>query len=320
MKTLLTLLLVACPAILAAEMNLLDGHLRITLPDNAQGETARPPIWEHPEICGNTFIQIGEGQEKITLFAQELGRIAAADFMERQAKSLKEQFKGDAFEIGELPGMVYALATTPPESSDRTILFATAFIRHQDGTMQRLDFRATPEKAKDIKTCRRMVLGALRSVKPGDKQLTLHARDERIARVGDKGHWLTLSLPDGCYASYSEGEDFLVAEYKVLCSQGERDSRLLIYLGWWPNPGDDTPTETRKRKLLGQTAIWNIQTFPDEPYCYADCLVPLPAGNDGLLLHLNIAAADGTKLDELIRWAESLRLEKSAEPPADSKG
>ncbi len=295
-------LLAAAPALLAGDMGLLNGHLDITLPDGAvYGQRSTELMGPGPGD-DESLIWIGEGSERVAILIRELGVYAPEDFAESRKKAMRKAFGEGDYEIGELPGIVYTLATRAPEYPDGADALAWADIRHEDGTMQRMTFVFAEKPARDIAACRKLVLEALGSLRPGSKALPLQAREERICRVGDG--WLVLPLPEGCHAVHAEGADFLLNNYSLVRPMGERVGALRLYLGH--HPGDiEEGEESRKGKVLGQEVEWSITRDRDNELAVAECLVSVASG---LYTHLIIFAVSEEELEQNIRWAEKLYL------------
>ncbi len=322
MKKLLFSLALLCPSLWAAEFSLLGGHLSISLPDEAvYGQRSTSLMGPGPGD-DETLIWIGDGSERVAIFARELGRYAPADFRNYQRAAMQKVFGMERFEYVDFERGVYNLATKAPNCPSGANILATADLFHEDGTMQRLQFVFAEERVKDMEACRKLVRDALASLKAGGKSLPLHAREENIAQVDREGNCLILPLPEGCHAVHAEGADFLLNDYTILRKEADSPGFLRVYLGHHPNAGEeDTAQESRESSILGKKCTWKINRFPENERSYgycADCL--LPVNDAGLYVHLIIAAEGEAELEQHISWAESLRLEKPAEreAPKDS--
>ncbi len=311
-STFLTLLALA-PALLAGEMKLLNGHLNITLPDGAEYGARTTELMGPGPGDDETLIWIGEGADRVAIYARELGAYATADFSASRQAAMQRQLGKQGFEIATTAneGIVYALATKAPKRPSGGDTLAWADVRHEDGTVQRISFLFAENRAADIAACRKLAKEAIESIRPG-APLPLQAREERIAEVDAAGNWLLLPLPEGCHAVHAEGADFLLNNYSIIRPQGEPESGLRLYLGHHPGEPDQSE-ETRKGHVLGQAVEWSIERDVESGRSAADCLVRVA---EGLYTHLIIYAADDKELDSHIRWAEKLNI---AKPEPESK-
>ncbi len=305
-------LLFAAPALLAGEMQLLNGHLSITLPDGAiYGQRSTDLMGPGPGD-DETLIWLGEGDDRVAIYAEEIGAFAADDFAAKQKEAMQRSLgkRGIGLDISERdnPVIVYALAREAPAQPSGSNVLAWADVRHADGTMQRLSFVFARNRVKDFEACRRLAKDAIESIRAG-APLPLQARDERIADIDEAGKGLVLPLPEGCHAVHAEGADFLFNTYTLIRPVGVPENSLRLYLGHYPGELDE-PEETRKGTVLGEAVEWGITRYPEEGSASAECLVRVAPG---LYTHLIVYGVDDKGLDETIAWAESLRIDAPRE-------
>ncbi len=300
-----------CPMLYAAQMNALNGHLSLTLPDEAvYGERSTELMGPGPGD-DETLIWIGEERKRVAILITELGRYAPKDFTQSQTKSMKDALEDQNFEYGALPNIVYGMAKESPAAPNGGNMLGTADLRHTDGTMQRISFYFAQDRAKDIEACRKLIIDTLKSVKAGDKPLPLHARVEHLAQVDKQGNCIKFPLPKGCFAIHAEGADFLLNDYRIITSDAPSTGQIRIYVGHHPGRKEEKGDKNRPGKLFGKEVTWHISKADpdnDDEVLYATCLASVTGG--ALYAHLMIWADNEKELERHIRWAEELNVGK----------
>lgn len=319
-KTLLTTALMCIPlsatSLQAKEVALINGHLLMELPDNATlGDSDRDLASARP---GNaeTVYWIGEGGERVAVYAIELFQFAEPDFTAQAENGLREAAPA-GFEVCTMgENIVYAIATRAVEKPTGADLYASAFVRSEDGTVQRIQFVFDAGIAKDITRCRQLVLDALGSIRQGVSP-ELGARQALLGTAPDGSQW-RLPVPDGYYGTRESTADSTTFRFREVRRGESKGSAIGVYFG--PSPKLKCPAGCAKRPgtLLGRPVEWSVQAPRSENgYHRAETVLPLPVADGAAPMHIHIFIhADTTeKLDALIPYAEGLGTSPAPEAP-----
>lgn len=318
MKKALLLTLLTASALMAKEVQLLDDHLRMELPDNAVIGERGTGIMEARPGNGETLYWIGDGDDRIAVHAAELFEYAAPDFMDIAFNAMKSTAREDN-EVGTIGGnIVYAIIAPDATPKDDINVYGKALVRSADGMVQLVRFIFSRDVAKDIPAARELILKALNSLKTGEGGPDISARTVTFSKHPDNTI-LSIALPEGYYFKHREGPDFDVYDFKEVRKPGSAGSGIGMYIGLHPSESDDHTT-TRSGKLLGENVTWRISPgAPGEQFYSASLIAPLweekERGMFGYLeyIHIWVYAETPEKRDELISVVEAMIWETAGQ-------
>ncbi len=328
----ITILLALAGVACAGEMKLLNDHLRITVPDEA--EYFIIPTWTVLDRSDEqTGVIIPEGADEcIDIIAEEEHCLADDDFVEgvktAMASLNSEHNDYDIVQVGD--NLVYALLREDAAGAEDAKAgksgapLAYAQYRHPDGTVQKFTvLLISPRPTVEVKKYREQVRQWLNSIKPGGTPLKLQERVEHLSFMKDCS--VAVPVPQGYYSVVYKVDGLRLGYYGKLQKRGETDEIYCVYVsdeqieGFHEIP--DGQQTTQNGTLLGKKVEWHLYQ-PEEGVKRAECVLPLGCRGDDvtfseegedeiIYLHITIYAKDAESCANLIRQAEKISLEKA---------
>lgn len=330
----LPLICSALASAFAAELSVLNDHLRLNIPDAAVAEEIPNALMEASRHSTKDLIIVGSGNECLRVEVIEKGYLAEETFAQtvRQAMSRLNE-EGDFFTIEQMGDhLVYAiLREAPPNlSHEREYPYAYAEYRHPDGTVQKLTILIRGKAAGDVQARRMDITAWLQSLTPGKRKLNTEARTEQQTSYMADCH-VSVPVPEGFYTELHEGEGFHYATYARL---GKRDApveQFSVQVGDHPQLSfEELPAsqlQTQSGTMAGQKAEWHL--FEEAGLLFAECVLPLgPRGSkptfsawswpcakkqEIIYLHVTIITQEADARTQLICQAERITVSPAQE-------
>lgn len=284
MKKELFSLLAAGAAAMAADMPVLGDRMILDVPEGAQYGQRTTALMEAFPGDDETLIWVGEGADRIAIYAKELNVLADDDF-EKQAQRFLARYdkSGDILEIKtQSPDVVYALRKTETETtgSDTDIdMFGLAVIRYKDGSMIFLQILFGENHAKTPEKNCEWVEKVIRSVRFGAGERNIADRNETVRFFGSLS--IEVPVPEGFVRTEHPGYDFSYTNFTKLKRMAEPADYFGIYFGLHPSfhkerfEGAQKVTDT----VAGRAVTWFL-TEPEPGVYRAECCrsepVPTP--------------------------------------------
>ena len=308
-------------------MALLNKRLTVEMPEGSVNEARGHNIMAAPESNQNeTRLVYEEGDKKMVVMAWELFKKAGPDYDKEVIKAMdawldSEDTAIETKKIGE--HIVVGTPETPNADSD-AILYATALIRHDDETLQRVAFYFNPEFNKNPEECRKLAEKLVSSLKIGERKMNLKAGERRLAAMNE-GSSLAVTVPAGWTFTTQKGPDFLVHQLREVSPFGESSSSLGFYLGGHPGYHHERMDEgeliesVRKSPLLGEEREW-VEYLRKGQDDWRNVEVICALSEDGYWkAHVFGGAKDEKGLEEVLKIAATFKLE-SDEKAKESVG
>ena len=322
MKNLLLSLLIGASVLSAVDMPVLNDRLILDLPEGAQYGQRVTAIMAANPGDDETLIWVGDGAERIAVYAQEIDVLADEDF-EKQARGILEKCSKEEalYEIKtQEPHVIYALRTTAPSQPGGSDLYGVALIRHTDGSLIRLNILFAADHAKDAEKCRAWAEKAIRSVRIGSGIRNSAARKDLISLPFLKRD-LEIPVPEGYVRTINPGPDFTFTTYRKLNKMDVPEEYFGVYIGLHPNFHEKEFKDAQKVKssVAGKSTTWYC-TEPTSDAYRAETLVSFSGGwfssEPSVYSHLIISAPSAEKRAELIHQLSRSKLVDSAEKSA----
>ena len=303
-------------------MSALNDRLIIDLPEEAQYGQRTTQLMAALPGDDETLIWIGDGSERIAVYAKELDVLADEDF-EKQARDILEKYNKDdvIFEIKTRnPHVIYALRTTAPSQPSGSDMYGIAMIRHADGSMIRLSILFADGLAKDVEKCREWAEKAIGCMRIGPGIRNSAARKDSLSLLFVK-YAIEIPVPEGYVRTVNPGHDFSFTTYSKLGKAGETAEYFGVYIGMHPNFDEDEFEDAKKVKssVAGKSTTWYC-TEPRSGVYRAETLVRFFGGlfssEPPVYSHLIISAPSAEKRSELINNLTRAKLIKPAPVPA----
>lgn len=264
----------------------------LDVPEGAQYGRRTTALMEAFPGDDETLIWVGEGADRIAVYAHEMDLLANDDF-EKQAREFLARYNttGDIFEVKvQSPDVVYALRKTAPERITGADAFGVAVIRHKDGSMIFLRIVFAENHAKTPEKSREWAEKVIRSVRFGDGKRNVAARKDIISFFNDL--FFEVPVPEGYVRTVNPAYDFIVTRYTKLSKMEEPTASFALYLGGHPSFHEDKFKGAQKVEgaVAGKKVTWFC--FEPEPGVYAAescvCVAGKEARSGGMLQRLGI--------------------------------
>lgn len=318
-------LLALAGAAAAGEMPLLNDHLRITLPDQAEYYTPGAALMEAARKADETNIRVGKGADALYLRAREKHYTVDGDF----AKGVKDAMAAlnagaTRYSINqEGDNLVYALRLQAPKDvpADDAAVVCHAEYRHPDGSVQKFTIGAAAGAAKDMEKCRKAAVEWLKGIRPGNTPLQLQERVE-YQQSYMKDCRVAVQVPQGYTATLSEGDGFHFTAYSKLVKRGDGPEEISVQVGDHPElVFEKVPAAEQFKQegtLMGRKVQWHLYAAPG--VYVAECVLPLGARGgevtfsdkvqgEVVYVHISLYGKNAATRTELIRQAEKTTLE-----------
>lgn len=274
MKKTLTTILLSATSLLAADMAALNERLILDMPQEAVYGQRTTAIMEADPGDDETLIWVGDGADRIAVYAEELNALADTDF-ETQAREILGNFsrEGSSFETKKLnENVIYAIRKDTPEQASGADLFGIAMIRHTDGSLIRLRILFADNHIAIPDKCREWAEKAIRSLRIGPGVRHLEARKDKISFFNEMN--FEVPVPEGYARTINPGCDFIYTTYAKLSKLNAPSDYFGIYLGSHPDFEKPNGATTIKSTTAGKKATWYCFE-PKEGTYAAECCVRL---------------------------------------------
>lgn len=301
-RTLLTLLLSAAGAF-AADMPVINDRLILDMPEGAQYGMRTTALMAADPGDDESLIWVGDGDDRIAVYVQELDRLADPDF-DKQAREIFQNFnEGDLrFEVRKRSDDIYyAVRTSTPKEPTGADLFGSALIRHKDGSLIRVSILFARNQVKSPQKCREWVEKAIDGIRFGKGVRPSAART-------DKFEGLEIPVPEGYVRTIEPGADFVCITYRQRKRVNEPASGFGIYLGHDPDVSPDPEARKVEETMVGQKVTWYC-TEPRPGFFAAECLTKL----DEVYMHVFLFAPTAEARDALIRQLSQIKRAQASE-------
>ena len=285
------------PIPLTQRMSLLEDRLYISMPQGTEDEISYVGaiMGALPSAEAETYLLWEDGELAIQILAQEQFRSSAGDLLGDAEFIFTEGFQYFTTELLDLADGIKGVLLVPREY-DYHLSFARVcelVLQPPDDTLIYLSIRVSEKLFYDPR-CNQLIDRLIASVRLGDRQLKLSARQQRL-------DWdIAVDIAEG-YAFIPEvGPEFADFYMPKVIPFDEGTSYLAVYCGWdYPFPG-------KSITLLGQEPSWFRIGGLDGRDIILDTLVHTGEEYDGMLIYICIWAAGETELQVLLKMAESL--------------
>lgn len=275
MKQTLSTLLLTIGTVFAADMPALNERLVLDVPSEAQYGQRSTALMEADPGDDETLIWIGEGNDRIAIYAQELDILADTDFDAQAQKYLADICNKVApdFEIQKLNDNIwYALRKSAPSRPNGADLYGDALIRHQDNTLIRLSVLFAPNLAPNAQPCRELTEKTIKGTRLGQGARVTAARTDEINFFGEMV--LLVDVPEHYVRTVNPGYDFTYTTYKKLATADAPVEYFGVYLGGHPSFEKRKDAEKVKSTTAGKKATWYCYKTSAGAYA-AECCVQL---------------------------------------------
>jgi len=304
-----------------APVSLLSGRLTVSMPAGSRIEARSQNIMAAPEANeSETRVVFEDGGRKMVLMSWELFQLAGKHFEEEVAKRLNAWGKEEktAFTIAKAGGATWGAAAKPNDSDGDAILYAAAFFRHEDNSVQQLAVYFNPEFHRTPERCRQLAAGIMASIASGKRGLNLEGGKHSFSHL-DADHRLILVLPPRWAYSTNVGVDFLVHNLREVTDFGTEPKSIGIYVGGHPGFQHEQINEAervqkiRKSPLFGKDQSWieyGTKTSGAPRAIETISLIPSKSGE--LSIHIFTSGTDEEGIGELLKIAATARIEKAS--------
>lgn len=327
--SLLPLLCLLSGTVFAAELSVLNDHLRLDIPEATVTNELPAALMEASRHSAEALIRTGKGADTIFVIVKEKGYLAEDDFAQGVRKAMSNlNAEGDYFTIEQMgDNLVYALLreAPPAPSPTREYNYGFAEYRHPDGTVQKLSFVVRGGAAGDVQARRNNITAWLKTLKPGKGSLNTQARTEKQESYMKDCH-VAVPVPEGFYAELNEGDGFHFVEYSRLSKRSAPVEMMSVQVGDHPQVDfkrlPASQQQTQKGSMAGQQVEWHL--FEQDGLLFAECVLPLgPRGTkptfsertmpwkdaqEIIYLHITVITQEAAPRAELIRQAEQITL------------
>lgn len=299
MKQTILAFLLSATAAWAVDMTALNNRLILDMPAEAKyGERGTALMAAYPGD-DETLIWVGDGDDRIAVYAQELDVLAGKDF-EQKARTFLEHVnkKGTQFEIkSHHPDICYSLRKDAPKEASGQDLFGAALIRHKDGSLLLVRTYFAANQVQSPEQCRNWSEKAFLGIRFGEGTRPSAARTDTV-------EFLEVPVPEGYVRTINPGVDFVYTTYRELKELGTPGAFFGIYVGAHPSYEKRDGAKEVKGTTLGQDVTWSCYES-ESGFFDAECLVQL---EPPLCLHLLIAAPSAEVRDALIKQLSQIKL------------
>lgn len=300
-------------------LDLLNNRLSISVPKGAKNEARGHSIMAAPEANeSETRLVFEDGEKKLVVMAWELFRRASATYKEEVAKALKQwsEIESAPFKISTIGEHITLGIPAEPNAEDDAILYAAAFVRHDDGTIQRIGVYFNPEFHKTPDHCADLAMKIVNSIKAGKRRLDLRAGDRNLDVLND-GFQMKLSVPDGWTYTTQQGVDFLVHNLQEVSDFGSSYASIGVYIGGHPSyhhsriRDDSLIKEIRKAPLFGKSREWiEYSTNDSEGWRGLEIISDVPGIDDYWKTHIFTGGTDDKQREQLLKIISTAKIEK----------
>lgn len=255
-------------------MSALGERLVLDLPDGAQYGRRSTALMEALPGDDETLIWVGEGDDRIAVYIEELNVLADEDF-EKQAREIlaNDRTWSAAFEIKTLsPNIVCALRTSALEQPTGADLYGVAFVRHADGSLIRMKVLFAANHADTPEKNREFAEKVISSVRSGSGVRCTSARNDKVSLFGEPS--FDVPVPEGFVRTVNPGPDFTYTVFAKLKRMSDPTDCIGIYLGGHPSFHGESFEGAQKvaGSVAGKTVTWYC--YEPEPGVYrAECCV-----------------------------------------------
>ncbi|MBR4310715.1 MAG: hypothetical protein IKT79_06775 [Akkermansia sp.] len=256
MKKTLTTILLSAASLLAADMAALNERLILDMPQEAVYGQRTTALMEASPGDDETLIWVGDGADRIAVYAKELNALADTDF-ETQARSFLGDYSRDGitYHITKLNDNVfYAIRQDNPEQASGADFFGIALIRHTDGSLIRLTILFAPNHITAPDKCRDWSEKALRNLRIGPGTRRLEAYCDVISFFSEM--YFEVPVPEGYARTINHGCDFTYTTYCKLGKLKAPADYFGIYLGSHPDFEKPDGATSIKSTAAGKKATW----------------------------------------------------------------
>lgn len=303
-------------------LDLLNNRLTISVPKGAKNEARSNSIMAAPDANeSETRLVFKDGEKKLVVMAWELFRRAGDNYNEEVPKALKEWSESEStpFKISKIGEHITLGIPDEPNTEDDAILYSSAFVRHDDGMIQRVAVYFNPEFHKTPDHCTGMAKKIVESIKVGKRTLDLGA-GERHLDILNEGFQMTVSVPEGWTYTTQKGVDFLVHSLEKVSDFGSPSASIGVYIGGHPGYNhsridEDTLIKgTRKAQLFGESREWiEYSTKDSEGWKGLEIISNIPGIDDYWKTHIFTGGADDKQREQLMKILSTAKIEKRAE-------
>lgn len=217
-------------------LDLLNKRLSISMPKGSKNEARGHGTMAAPEANeSETRLVFEDGENKMVVMAWELFRRAGTSYKEEVPKAFKQLSESEStpFKVSTIGEHITLGIPEKPNAEDDAILYAAAFVRHNDGTIQRVVVYFNPEFHKKPNDCANQAKKIIESIKVGKRSLDLKA-GERNLDIPSEGSQMVVSVPDGWTFTTQQGVDFIVHSLRKVSDFGSSSASIGVYLGGHP--------------------------------------------------------------------------------------
>lgn len=310
----------------AAEMPMLNDHLRVTLPDEAVYSPQTKSRMHGRQGAEETQVWVGEEGQRMFVDAREMGFLAGPEYpanMQKVCRMLLAK-DADAFDISVTEKGIVALRREVPQKLSGQNSYGMFLHRHADDSVQLCCVYFGADAAKDAESCRRRCQEVFESLKPGEGSFGTDARWETMDSMMQGGR-LQIPVPKGYRGAPNNKARSPYITYIRMENYGEALNEFTVQVGDLPELFYENavglPEWEVDGTLLGQEVVWHLMDTPNNIYV-AECLLPLgvkgqqptfpedadEAEEELVYLHLSVFAASEELREELRRRAEHIRL------------
>lgn len=320
-------------------LDLLNNRLSISVPKGSKNEARGHSIMAAPEANeSETRLVFENGEKKLVVMAWELFRRAGANYEEEVPNALKQWSESEStpFTISTIGENITLGIPAEPNAEDDAILYAAAFVRHDDGTIQRVAVYFNPEFHKVPGSCADLAKKIVESIRVGKRSLVLRAGERKLDVLND-GFQMTISVPDGWTYTTQQRVDFLVHSLQKVSDFGSPSESIGVYIGGHPGyhhsriEEDALIMSTRKAQLFGEPQEWiEYSTKDSEGWKGLEIISNVPGIDDYWKAHIFTGGADDKQREQLLKIISTVKVEKRAEqagtgqpatrPESDSEG
>jgi len=303
-------------------LDLLNNRLNVSMPKGSKNEARGHNIMAAPEANeSETRLVFEDGEKKLVVMAWELFRRAGVTYKEEAPKALKQWSKSEStsFKISTVGEHITLGTPKEPNEEDDAILYVAAFVRHDDGTIQRVAVYFNPEFHKTPDHCADLAKKIVESIKAGKRSLDLRA-GERNLDILNNGLQMTVSVPEGWTYTTQQGVDFIVHNLQEVSEFGSSSTSIGVYIGGHPGyhhsriDEDELIKRTRKAPLFGKPQEWIEYSTKDfEGWKGLEIISGVPGIDDYWKTHIFTGGANDKQRDQLLKIVSTTKIKKRAE-------
>jgi len=303
-------------------LDMLNNRLSISMPKGSKNEARGHSIMAAPEANeSETRLVFEDGEKKLVVMAWDLFQSAAANYKEEAPEALTQWSESEStpFKVSTVGEHITLGIPEEPNEEDDAILYAAAYVRHNDGSIQRVAVYFNPEFHKTPDRCSALAKKIVESIKSGKRSLDLKAGERKLDVLSD-GFQMAVSVPDGWTYTTQQGVDFLVHSLQDVSDFGSPSTSISVYIGGHPGYhhsriDEDTLIKgTREAPLFGKPREWiEYSTKESEGWKGVEIISSIPGIDDYLKTHIFTGASEGKELDELLKIVATATIQKKAE-------